>query len=92
MNLTPLALLWGVLTAVVLILAAMRGKLARNENDTLHVSVADKAVEEQVVLATKLEKIEKWGKLLTIIAVAYGVLLGAAYLWQFWNSSAISRG
>ena len=93
MNLSPFLVLWALLAAVVLLMMAWRQALARKENDTLHVSVADNApVVEQTVLATKLEKIDKWGKLLTIIAIVYGAILGAAYLWQFWTSSAISRG
>jgi len=93
MNLSPFLVLWALLAAVVLAMIAWRSSLARKEDDTLHVSVSDATpVQSQVSLAGKLEKIDKWGKLLTIVAIAYGVLLGAAYLWQFWTNSAISRG
>jgi len=93
MSLTPFLVLWLLLACVVLAMIAWRSALARKEDDTLHVSVADRApIAQQVSLAGKLEKIDKWGKTLTIAAVVYGAVIGAAYLWQFWNTSATTPG
>jgi len=36
------------------------------------------------VVAHKLDQIDKWGKILTVIALVYGVILGAAYAYQAW--------
>jgi hypothetical protein len=92
-NLGPFLYLWALLAVLVLAMIAWRQALARKEDDTLHVSVAENApVSQQVTLAAKLEKIDKWGKMLTIIALGYGLLLGAVYLYQFWMSSAVTRG
>jgi hypothetical protein len=35
-------------------------------------------------MAQKLDNIDKWGKILTIAAVVYGVVLGGMYVYQSW--------
>ena len=53
------------------------------EEETLHLSDPAEA-NHQAVIAHKLEWIDKWGKLLTVIALVYGVLLAAAYTYRVW--------
>jgi hypothetical protein len=38
----------------------------------------------QVALAEKLEFIDKWGKIATVVAFVYGVLLGGLFVYQSW--------
>jgi hypothetical protein len=38
----------------------------------------------QVDIAHKLDVVDKWGKLLTVIAAVYGLLLALAYTYQTW--------
>ena len=59
-----------------------RRVVASHEDDNLHV--LDGGGANQTVVAQKLDQIDKWGKLLTVIAVVYGVLLGVAYAYQAW--------
>jgi hypothetical protein len=88
MNFFPWFVVWVIMFATVLVLAAWRKTVTRNEDDSLHVSDAETAaVPRQVELAQKLAKIDKLGKGATIIAAVYGVALLAIYLYQVWNST-----
>ena len=87
-SLFPFFMFWAFLAVVIIAMIAYRAAVSRKEDDTLHVSNTAAAIPEQVTLAAKLEKIDKWGKLLTIIAVVYGLLLAAVFLYQNWVQSA----
>jgi ABC-type iron transport system FetAB permease component len=79
-NLMPFAYGWAVLTAVVIALIVYRKLVARAEDDTLHVQ--GNMVSKQVVVSQKLDQIDRWGKLLTIVAILYGVVVAAAFAYQ----------
>jgi len=83
-NLLPYAVFWGVLAIVVLFLVIYRKSVADREDDSIHLEGGVSS--QQVALAHRLELIDKWGKTLTVIAVVYGVVLGAIYLYQVWNN------
>lgn len=92
MNLTPWVIGWAVLTVIVIILAIYRWVVANQEDDSLHVSETEAAiVSQQVAVAKKLAAIDRWGKLLTIIAALYGLALLGAYLYQGWTDSSGPR-
>ena len=74
-NLLPLLYLWLALDAVIAGLFGWRQRVVRGENGS--VRLVSNGVSEQVATAGKIEQIDKWVKLLTIIAVAFGLLLGA---------------
>ena len=85
MNLTPWIMGWVVLTIVVIILAIYRWGIANHEDDSLHVSDTEVAVVgEQVAVAKKLAAVDRWGKILTAIALVYGLALAGAYLYKGW--------
>jgi len=79
-NLVPFIVLWALLAASVLVLIVWRKIVANNEDDTLHVLQG--SVAQQVTVAQKLEVIDKWGKILTVITLVFGLILGAAYVYQ----------
>lgn len=87
----PFVVMWALLLATVLALFVWRRLVSSQEDDNLHVmdgaSVEKSA--RQTVVAQKLEVIDKWGKIATVLAVVYGVVLGGLYMWQTWvqNSS-----
>jgi hypothetical protein len=81
----PFTVIWALLAVVVLALIAYRKVISSQEEETLHLTDALEA-NHQAVIARKLEWIDKWGKLLTVIAVVYGVLLAAAYTYHIWLS------
>ena len=85
-NLLPFTVLWMMMALVVVGMLGYRRWVSRNEDDTLHVMDSDIGmVPQQAALSVKLESIDKWGKLLTVIALVYGLLVGCAYLYQSWS-------
>jgi hypothetical protein len=82
-NFLPLLVSWGVLAVSVLVLLVWRKSVARNEDDQLHVLNAA-VVTQQAEVAHKLDQIDKWGKIVTAVTVAYGVLIAGLYLYQVW--------
>jgi hypothetical protein len=86
MNFVPFVILWILLALTVLTLFVWRKTVASKEDDNLHLadgaSVA-KSV-EQAEVAEKLDLIDKWGKIVTVITVVYGVILGGLYMWLSW--------
>ena len=88
MNYLPLLGVWIVLALVVLALFVWRQSIARNEDDSLHVMHG--ALAPQTSMAQKLDVIDKWGKILTVITVVSGLLIAAAYVYaQFAGRSAL---
>lgn len=82
-NLIPYAIGWGVLAVVVVVLAVMRKSVASHEDDTIHLSAdAASVMTEQTAVAKKLEAIDKWGKLLTVVLAVSGVALGGYYAYS----------
>jgi ABC-type transport system involved in cytochrome c biogenesis permease subunit len=82
MNLRPFLYLWIVLAIVVIVLMLRRKTVASHEDDNLHVLDGGNA--DQPVIAQKLDQIDRWGKILTVVAVIYGVILAAAFAYQAW--------
>jgi hypothetical protein len=67
----------------VLILIVWRKSVSRNEDDNLHV-LHTEGVPQQALVAHKLEVIDKWGKIVTAVTVAFGVLIAAIFVYQTW--------
>lgn len=87
-SLSPFLYIWLVLVAAVIVLFLWRQAIARREDDSIHVLQG--STHQQVTVAQKLDQIDKWGKLVTIIAVIYGVILGAAAIMQAFVSPGTS--
>ena len=86
MSLIPFIVLWILVALTVLALLIWRKAVASKEDDQLHVldgaSVQKSA--EQITVSQKLDLIDKWGKMMTIVAVVYGLILGVLYVYQSW--------
>lgn len=88
MNLTPYTVIWACIAAAVLGLALYRKLVTRNEDDYVHVADGEaKIIPQQVAMANKLDAIDRWEKILMIVAAITGVLLALAYLYQLWVDS-----
>jgi Flp pilus assembly protein TadB len=85
-NFLPLFVVWCALALVVVALFLWRQAVSRNEDDSLHVMHGQ--LSTQTSLAQKLEVIDKWGKIATVITVIFGLLVAAGYIYaQFSGSS-----
>jgi len=72
----------------VLGLFIWRKNVASNEDDTLHVMHG--VLTQQTALAQKLDMIDKWGKILTVITVVLGLAIASAYVYaQFVGRASI---
>jgi hypothetical protein len=87
-NLMPYALAWAMLGAIVLVLALMRKQITAHEDDSLHLSGGATVVTEQATVAKKLESIDKWGKILTIVLVVTGLALAVLYGMNVWSAAS----
>lgn len=86
MNMTNAVIVWIVLGVATMGLALYRKLLTLRENDTIVVEEwRTNEVAAQEVLAHKLDEIDKWGKLLTLVTVVVGIVIGAMYLYTGWT-------
>ena len=83
-NLLPWAVFWGVLAIVVVSLIIYRMALTSHEDDSIHLEGG--VPSEQMALDHRLSVVDRWGKMLTIVAVVYGLILAAIYMYQIWNN------
>jgi hypothetical protein len=84
-NLTALVVIWAVLAIVTLGLALYRKLVSASEEDLIHLGPGEeRQIPEQVALAAKLNAIDRWGKILTVITIVIGLALAAVYLYQAW--------
>jgi hypothetical protein len=59
--------------------------VAGHEDDSLHVMAGEAPIiVQQQKLGRKIEHIEIWGKMLTALLVAYGLVLAGIYLYHAW--------
>ncbi len=88
MNLLPYAIAWTVLAIIVIVLAVARKSVSSHEDDSIHLSGGEASVSEQVVTAKKLDSIDRWGKILTVVLVVSGVALAIIYGMQLWDATS----
>ena len=84
LDLTPFFVFGIVLVAGVITLALWRKVVARQEDDTLHVLEGSAVIHHQVDVAHKLDAIDKWGKVMTVVAAVYLLVILAIYVYQQW--------
>ena len=84
-TLTPFIAGWIALACAVAGLALYRRVISGQDDEMLHVRDSESAhISHQSVIAHRLETIDRWGKTLTVVVAALGVLLAVAYLYQVW--------
>jgi ABC-type lipoprotein release transport system permease subunit len=88
-NLAPFLIVWITLAVVVIALIVYHSLIARKEDEQVKfgLNMTDMAAiaPQQTALENKLHAVDKWGKILTAVAVAYGLALLALYLYQTWE-------
>jgi len=84
---------WAVLTTIVVILAIYRRRLDLKVDDTLHVLDADAPViPAQAEVAKRLAVIDRWGKILTVLAVLYLLGIAGVYIYSTFTDNSIRLG
>ena len=87
--LTPFVAGWIALACAVAGLAMYRRMIANREDGGLHVRESEvAAVQKQSAIAHRLDIVDWWGKVLTVVVASLGVLLLALYLYQVWAEGA----
>ena len=82
---------WAVLAASVLGLAFYRKLVADREDDSIHVGTGEEGiVAKQKHLAAKLAVLDRWGKTLTVITAAYGLLIMIISAYEAWLRIPVS--
>lgn len=90
MKLIPHIVIWAILTTIVIFLAIYRRRIDVKSDDMLHVlDTETQLAVEQVVVAKKIETIDRWGKLLTILAALYLLAIGGLYLYNILTDTSI---
>jgi hypothetical protein len=88
MHFTPFVVIWSLLAVFVLGLALYRKFIAMHEDSLIHIGDGeDKMIPQQIEVTRKLDVVDYWGKLLTVVTVAAGLLLAAIYLFEAWQAS-----
>ena len=85
-DLIPYVAVWSVVALSVIVLFVRRKMVASKEDDHLHVLHG--AITEQVNVASKLDAIDKWGKILTVVAMVLGLAIASVYVY----TSFVTRG
>ncbi|MBX9603094.1 MAG: hypothetical protein K2X35_18970 [Bryobacteraceae bacterium] len=88
MNFMLLSGVWLAMAAAVLALVAYRKMVAVHEDDMVHLRDDEaKLVTQQTAVAHRLEMIDRWGKMLTLVTALFGAAIAALYLYEVWVSS-----
>jgi uncharacterized membrane protein len=88
MNFLPHVVILAILGLIVGGLAIYRRMVAEKEDDTVHLTGSSESVKDQVAIAAKLNSIDKWGKILTVLLVVYGLVIAGLYVYEMWVVSS----
>lgn len=81
------------MTTVVVILAIYRRRLDLKVDENIHILDSEaSAVPVQEAVAKKLAVIDRWGKILTIIAVLYLLGIAAAFIYGSFTDNSVKLG
>jgi hypothetical protein len=81
MSLIPYAAVLAVLVLAILGLLVYRKKVAGSVDQSLHVTQGGD-LSRQAAVVSKLDQIDRWGKILTVIAVLYALAVLAMFLYK----------
>lgn len=85
LSLIPFVTSWVVLACVVAGLAIYRRMISGQEDEMIHVADSERVhIGHQAAMAQRLEVIDRWGKILTVVVLLYGLAVAALYFYQVW--------
>jgi H+/gluconate symporter-like permease len=80
---------WAALVAAVVAVAFYRKWIAREEDDTIHLSeVQTEVVKHQLVTEKRLERVDGIGKVLTVALILYTLAVVGRIVYLGWLDSA----
>jgi hypothetical protein len=79
--------IWGAGALGVPALALYRKWVATGEEGSLCLAGDGSAIEKQKFISARLETIDRWGKALTSMVTALGLVLLAVYVYVSWETS-----
>ncbi len=88
MNLIPFAIVWVVMVLAILSLVVYRKKLAGTVDEGLHVTQHGDT-KRQADVVGQLEKLDRLGKILTVLVVVYTLAVAGAFLYLNFTSPAL---
>ncbi len=78
-----LAIVWGVLTATLIVLLIYRGTLSNHEDDQLFLDDAESHMQaEQQELRTKVDRLTPYVRLLGAVSVVLILFIAGVAVWQ----------
>ncbi len=85
MNFTLIVIVWSVMALLVLMTAAYRKVVARQEDSMIHLQGNEgTVVQHQKEVAQRLELIDRFGKASTIAVALLGLGIAAAFFYDGW--------
>jgi hypothetical protein len=76
------AMSWAVLAGIVLVLALYRNLLSKGHFTVLHVRRSElPMVPGEAAYAERLNRIDRWGKVLTTAVLIYGIALATLFVY-----------
>jgi ABC-type Fe3+ transport system permease subunit len=88
MNLIPFLVGWIVLGLIVIVLLVSRIRLAKRADASLDVLESEREAKQQMEMTKKLERIDWWGQVLTVVVVLYGIILAGIHIYQVWQQTS----
>ncbi len=80
---TSFVIAWACLAVVVIGLAIFRNIASLHEDDNIHIAAGEqRMITEQQAFFGRMDKIDRWGKTLTVITVATGLVLASIYIYN----------
>jgi hypothetical protein len=80
---------FAALVSVTVALAFYRYTIAKQQDFHIHVAAGEAPdVGKQTAVATKLNWIDRWGKIFTVLTLVYLLILLLLVLYQQWNMSS----
>lgn len=78
---------WAILSLGVCGLALYRKYFSSREETPPEIFGNDTLIHHQEDVTHRLDSIDKWGKVLTVVAFLYGIALAGVYFYNVWVES-----
>jgi hypothetical protein len=86
-NLIGYAIGWAILTLCVVGLALYRKYFSARQEGAPEMFGSDAFIHHQEDVAHRLDVIDRWGKMLTVVSFVFGIALAVVFLYNAWVMS-----